>query len=50
MRIGRVAKDKGKTHGKNGKTRKCAEKQDNKSTDSFQNYNSRQLLMFLYQG
>ena len=36
--------------GKNGKTGKCAEEQDSELTDSFQNYDSRQLLMFLYQG
>ena len=35
--MGKVAKGKGKTSGKNGKTRKCVEKQDNESTDSFQN-------------
>ena len=34
--------------GKNGKTGKCAEEQDSELTDSFQNYDSRQL--FLYQG
>ena len=32
------------------KTAKYAEEQDNDSTYSFQNYDSRQLLMFLYQG
>ena len=31
-------------------TGKCAEEQDNESTYSFQNYYSRRLLMFLYQG
>ena len=30
------------------KTTKCAEGQDNESTDSFQNYSSRRLLMFVY--
>ena len=43
-------KGKGKTCGKNGKPAKWAERQDNKSTYSFQNYNFRWLLMFLYQG
>ena len=38
------------TCSKNGKTGKCAEEQDNESTYSFQNYDSRRLLMFLYQG
>ena len=46
----KLVKDKGKTHDKDGKTGKCAKKQDNKLTNSFQNYNLRQLLMFLYQG
>ena len=53
----KVAKGKGKTRGKNGKTRgkngktaKGAEEQDNESTYSFQNYDLRRLLMFLYQG
>ena len=36
--MSKVAKGKGKTRGENGKTGKCAEEQDNKSTDSFQNY------------
>ena len=40
----KLVKDKGKTHDKDGKTGKCA------LTNSFQNYNLRQLLMFLYQG
>ena len=30
------------------KTTKCAEGQDNESTESFQNYSSRRLLMFVY--
>ena len=30
------------------KTTKCAEGQDNESTESFQNYSSRRLLMFMY--
>ena len=34
--MSKVAKIKGKTRGKNGKTGKCAEEQGNKSTDSFQ--------------
>ena len=46
--IGKVAKGKGKTRGKNGKTEKCAEEQE--STDNFENYDSRRLLMLLYQG
>ena len=33
--LSKVAKAKGKTCGKNGKTAKCAEEQDNKLTDSF---------------
>ena len=41
---------KGKTRGKNGKTEKCAEEQDRESTDNFENYDSRRLLMLLYQG
>ena len=48
--IRKLAKDKGKTHDKDGKTGKCAKKQDNKLINSFQNYNLRRLLMFLYQG
>ena len=45
----KLPKDKGKTHDKDGKTGKCAKKQDNKLINSFQNYNLRRLLMFLYQ-
>ena len=30
------------------KTTECAQGQDNESTDSFQNYSSRRLLMFMY--
>ena len=48
--IRKLAKDKGKTHDKDGKTRKCTKKQDDQLINSFQNYDSRQLLMFLYQG
>ena len=33
-----------------GKTGRCAGEQDNESTNSFQNYDSRRLLMLLYQG
>ena len=33
--LSKVAKAKGKTCGKNVKTAKCAEEQDNKLTDSF---------------
>ena len=36
--------------GKNGKTAKCVEEQENESTYSFQNYDSKWLLKFLYQG
>ena len=43
----RQRKTVAKMHGKTGK---CAEEQDSELTDSFQNYDSRQLLMFLYQG
>ena len=35
---------------KNGKTGKCSKERNNESTYSFQNYDSRRLLMFLYQG
>ena len=35
---------------KNGKTGKCSKEKNNESTYSFQNYDSRRLLMFLYQG
>ena len=45
-----VVKGKGETRGKNGKTGKCAKKQDNESTYSFQNYDSWWLLTFLYRG
>ena len=48
--LSEVPKGEEKTHGKNGKTVKCAEVQDNESTYSFQNCDSRQVLMFLYQG
>ena len=47
--MSKAAKNRGKTHGKNGKTGKCAEGQDDESTYSFQNYDSGRLLMFLYQ-
>ena len=46
--MSKVAKSKGKTRGKNGKTANCVEEQDNESTYSFQNYDSRWL--FFYQG
>ena len=39
--MGEVAKGKGKTRAKNGKTGKRAEEQDNEPTYSFQNYDSR---------
>ena len=48
--MGKVPKGKGKTRGKNGTTEKLAEKQENESTYSFHNYDSRRLLMILYQG
>ena len=48
--MSKVTKGKEKTCSKNGQTGKCAEEQDNESTYSFQNYDSRRLLMFLYQG
>ena len=48
--MNKVARGKGKTHGKDGKTTKCAEEQDNESTHSFQNQDSRPLIMFQYQG
>ena len=34
--MSKVAKGKGNTCNKNGKTAKCAEEQDNEQTDSFQ--------------
>ena len=46
---GKLPKAK-ENRGKNGKTGKCAEEQDSELTDSFQNYDSKRLLMFLYQG
>ena len=42
--MSKVAKSKGKTRGKNGKTANCVDKQDNESTYSFQNYDSRWLF------
>ena len=48
--MGKVAKGKRKTSSKNEKIGKCAEGQDNESTYSSQNYDSRRLLMFSYQG
>ena len=48
--MSKVPKGEEKTRGKNGKTAKCAEEQNNESTYSFQNCDSRQVLMFLYQG
>ena len=47
--MSKVVIGKGKTFGKNGKTGKWTKEQDNESTLSFQNYDSRRLLMFLYQ-
>ena len=43
--MSKVAKGKGKTHGKMEKTRKCAEEQDNESTDSLQSYDSKGCLL-----
>ena len=48
--MSKVPKGEGKTRGRNGKTAKCAEEQNNESTYSFQNCDSRQVLMLLYQG
>ena len=48
--LSKTAKDKGKTHDRSGKTGKRSEEQDRESTYSFQNYDSRRLLMFFYQG
>ena len=39
--IRKLATGKGKTYGKDGKTGKCAKKQENKLTNSFENYNLR---------
>ena len=47
--MSKVVIGKGKIFGKNGKTGKWTKEQDNESTLSFQNYDSRRLLMFLYQ-
>ena len=44
--MSKVAKGKGKTRCKNGKSGKYTEEQDNESTDSFQNNDSRRLLRF----
>ena len=44
--MSKVAKGKGKTRYKNEKSGKYTEEQDNESTDSFQNYDSRRLLSF----
>ena len=48
--MSKVPKGEGKTRGKNGKTANCAEEQNNESTYSFQNCDSRLVLIFLYQG
>ena len=48
--MSKVAKGKRRTRGKDGKTGKGAEEQDNESTYSFQSYDSKWLFMFLYQG
>ena len=48
--MSKVAKGKRRTRGKDGKTGKGAEEQDNESTYSFQSYDSKRLFMFLYQG
>ena len=44
--LSKTAKGKGKTHDRSGKTGKRSEEQDRESTYSFQNYDSRRLLMF----
>ena len=49
-RMGKIPKGKEKTRSKMERPEKCAENQDNESIDSFHNYDSRRLLMFLYQG
>ena len=48
--MSKVPKGEEKIRGKNGKTAKCAEEENNESTYSFQNCDSRQVLIFLYQG
>ena len=48
--MGKVPKGEEKIRGKKGKTAKCAEEENNESTYSFQNCDSRQVLMFLYHG
>ena len=48
--LSKTTKGKGKTRDRSGKTGKRSEEQDRESTYSFQNYDSRRLLMFLYQG
>ena len=48
--MSKVAKGKRRTRGKDEKTGKGAEEQDNESTYSFQSYDSKRLFMFLYQG
>ena len=48
--MSKVAKGKGTSRSKSGKTGTCSEEQDNEPTCSFQNYDSRRLFMFLYQG
>ena len=46
--MSKVKKGKGKTRSKNAKKGHGAEEQDNESIDSFQNYSSKRLLMFLH--
>ena len=48
--MSKVPKGEEKTRGKNGKTENCAEEQNNESTNSFQNCDSRLVLIFLYLG
>ena len=48
--MSKVPKGEEKIRGKSGKTAKCAEEENNESTYSFQNCDSRQVLIFLYQG
>ena len=48
--MSKVPKGEEKIRGRNGKTAKCAEEENNESTYSFQNCDLRQVLMFLYHG
>ena len=44
--MSKVPKGEEKTRGKNGKTANCAQEQNNESTNSFQNCDSRLVLIF----